>query len=69
MALNATLRNTLATGLGTVRQNVQRLMTPTKNRTRMKAIMTIAKRNNISRTDAQFKQSVAIARGLARKPK
>jgi len=57
----------LLTGPGTVRANVAALMQPIKFAPRKKAIITLAKKHNISRADAQFKQSVAIARSQARK--
>lgn len=52
----------------TIRQNVSELMKPPQSQARKKAIITISKRNNISRSDAQFKQALAIARNISRKP-
>lgn len=42
-------------------------MSPAKSQPRKKAILTLAKKHNISAADAQFRQSVAIARTQARK--
>ena len=53
----------------TIRQNVTSLMQGRVGPARRKAIMTIAKKNNINRTDARFKQAVAIARTTQRKSK
>lgn len=68
MPLNPTVRNMLSKGPGTIRANVAQLMTPAKSKSRKKAILTLAKKHNISRGDAQFRQAVAIARSQARKP-
>lgn len=51
----------------TIRARVSALMAVPRTRARKKAIITIAKKHNISRTDAQFRQSVAIARTQSRK--
>lgn len=57
----------LKKGVGTVRTNVATLMQPAQSPARKKAIITLAKKHNISRSDAQFRQSVAIAQSQARK--
>ena len=57
----------LQTGPGTVRKNVTMLMQPVRSKTRKRAISTLAKKHNISLQDAQFRQSLAIARSQARK--
>lgn len=57
----------LKRGPGTVRSNVSELMQPAQSTARKRAIHTIAKRNNISLKDAQFKQAVAIAKTQSRK--
>ena len=58
----------LKTGMGTIRNNVQALMSnPVRSPARKKAIMTIAKRRNISRKDAAFVNATAIAKSQARK--
>lgn len=56
-------------GTSSIRSNVQILMGPVKSRPRKKAINTIAKRHNISRPDAQFRQAQHIAAYYARKEK
>lgn len=61
------LNQQLKKGLGTVRNNVSVLMQQPQTAPRKKAISTIAKKNNISRSDAQFRQAVAISKNLARK--
>lgn len=57
----------LLTGPNTIRKNVQTLMQPAISPARKKAIVTLAKRRNISREDAQFTQARAIARTQSRK--
>lgn len=57
----------LSIGPGTVRKNVTELMQPARSAARKKGILTLAKRRNISRKDAQYLQSLAIARIQARK--
>jgi hypothetical protein len=57
----------LVKGVGNIRQNVTTLMGPVKSASRKKAIMTLAKKHNISRSDAQFRQSVRIAQSVGRK--
>lgn len=54
-------------GPGNVRKNVAELMNPAQSPARKKAIITIARKNNISRKDAQFKQALAIAQSAGRK--
>lgn len=58
----------LAKGIGNIRKNVTTLMQPVKSAARKKAIVTLSKKHNISRPDAQFKQALAIARAQSRKP-
>lgn len=50
-----------------MRKNVTELMQAPQSQSRRKAIVTIAKKNNISLKDAQFKQAIAIAKSQARK--
>lgn len=57
----------LLSGQGTIRRNVKELMRPALSQARKRAISTIAKKHNISRSDAQFRQSLAIAKSQARK--
>ena len=57
----------LLKGKGTIRANVQELMSTVNSPARKKAITTLAKKHNISRKDAQFKQALAISRSQARK--
>ncbi len=57
----------LIKGTSTIRSNVQILMGDVKSRPRKKAILTIAKKNNIPKPDAQFRQAVHIAEYYARK--
>ena len=58
----------LKKGIGTIRPNVQQLVNlPVVSPARRKAIMTLAKKHNISFTEAQFRQAVAIAKGQSRK--
>ena len=57
----------LSKGPGTIRKNVQELMNPPQSAARKKAILTIAKKHNIPRRDAQFRQAVKIAQVQARK--
>jgi hypothetical protein len=57
----------LLKGTGTVKKNVTELMKPARSASRKKAIITIAKKHNISRSDAQFRNSVAIAKSYASK--
>lgn len=57
----------LIKGPGSIRKNVVELMKPPQSAARKKAIMTIAKKNNISRPEAQFKQAKAIAISQSRK--
>lgn len=57
----------LKTGLNSIRQNVQSLMSPLIGATRKKAINTLAHRRNISLNDAQYLQAVRIAQKQARK--
>lgn len=56
----------LKTGTNSIRQNVRELMSSVDSPSRKKAIMTIAKKNNISYKEAQFKQAIAIAKTKAR---
>lgn len=65
--MESAIKPALKSGLGTVRQNVAILMQPPVSRPRKKAILTIAKKNNIPRPDAQFRQAQHIAEYYARK--
>ena len=58
---------TLAKGPSSVRQNVRELMNSVDSESRRKAILTIAKRNNISFQEAQYKQALRIAQAQAKK--
>lgn len=57
----------LKKGLGTIRDNVTTLMQPVQSKSRKKAIVTLAKKHGISRSDAQFHQAVRIAQAQAQK--
>lgn len=57
----------LAKGAGSIRKNVKELMSGVESPARHKAILTIAKKNNISYEDAQYKQAIRIAQSQARK--
>lgn len=57
----------LQKGLGTIRKNVTELMSGRVGKTRQRAIVSIAKKNNISRQEARFRQAKAIAISQARK--
>jgi hypothetical protein len=57
----------LQSGVGNIRNNMQILMQPPQSRSRKKGIVTLAKRRNISRADAQFIQARAIAVSKGRK--
>lgn len=57
----------LLKGPQSIRANVKELMNPVQSQSRKKAIQTIAKKNNISLQEAQFKQARAIAVSQARK--
>lgn len=57
----------LLKGPGTIRANVNELMNKVQSSSRQKAIATIAKKNNIPRKQAQFRQALAISRSQARK--
>ena len=57
----------LQQGPGTIRANVSELMSSVKSQSRMKAIDTIARKNNISLEEAKFKQALAISKSQARK--
>jgi hypothetical protein len=57
----------LATGPGSIRSNVNELMADVQSPARHKAIETIARNNNISYEDAQFRQAQRIAQSQARK--
>lgn len=59
--------NLLKPGVNFIRDNVKILMGPPVSRPRKKAIITIAKKENISRPDAQFRQARHIAEYYARK--
>lgn len=57
----------LRKGPGSMRANVQELMRAPQSQARKKAILTIAKKHNITRQEAQFRQARAIAISQARK--
>lgn len=57
----------LQSGPGTIRSNVEELMKKPKSQARRKAISTLAKKHNISRQEAQFRQALAIARSQSNK--
>jgi hypothetical protein len=50
-----------------IRGNVKELMGDVLSPIRHKAILTIAKKNNISYEEAQYKQSLRIAKSINRK--
>lgn len=51
----------------TLKEAVQPLIFGKVGKTRQKAIMTIAKKNNITRNDARFRQAIKIAQKQIRK--
>jgi hypothetical protein len=57
----------LNTGQGTIRSNVTALMQPPVSRSRKRAIITLARKKNISKQQAQFQQAKAIAISQSRK--
>lgn len=57
----------LLTGPNSVRSNVNTLMQPVLSPARKKAIMTLAKKHNISLQDAQYHQAIRISQAQARK--
>ena len=57
----------LKKGPSSIRGNMRELMDNISSEGRMKAIMTIAKNNNISFKEAQFRQAQKIALSQARK--
>lgn len=57
----------LLTGPNTIRANVGELMKSVQSPSRKKAILTIAKKNNIPMKEAQFRQALAISRTQAQK--
>jgi hypothetical protein len=61
------MQQKLSTGVNSVRPNVTLLMQPPESASRHKAILTIAKKNNISYAEAQFRQATRIAQSQARK--
>lgn len=66
-AMNPGMTPSLKTGVGNIRSNVEVLMQPPISRPRKKAISTIARINNITRNDAQFRQARHIAEYYAKK--
>lgn len=52
-----------------IRTQVAQLMGTVKSKARKKAIITIAKKHNITRTDAQFRQAISIAKSVNRRIK
>lgn len=60
----------LKKGIDSIRTNVQALTSlPVKSKARKKAILTITKKRNVTRVDAKFINSLAIAKSLAKKKK
>lgn len=59
--------SSLQKGPGTIRANVAQLMAPAKSQSRKRAILTLAKKHNISAGDAQFRQAIRISQQYARK--
>lgn len=57
----------LQKGPGTMRSNVTELMSGVQSSARRKAILTLAKKHNISFKQAQFYQATRIAQSQARK--
>lgn len=57
----------LQTGPNSIRANVTELMGKVLSPARKKAISTIARKNNISLSDAKFQQAITIAKRLAQK--
>lgn len=57
----------LLKGPNTIRANVSELMKGVNSQSRQKALTTIAKKNNISKKDAMFRQAIAISQKQARK--
>jgi hypothetical protein len=57
----------LQRGPNSFRANVTELMKGVQSQSRRKAINTIARKNGISKSDAQFKQAKSIAVSQARK--
>ena len=57
----------LKKGAGSIRGNMVELMNAPASASRKKAIATIARKHNISRKEAQFRQAKAIAISQARK--
>lgn len=52
----------------TIRQTVTQLMqNPVRSQARKKGIITLSKRKNITRADAQFQQAIKIAQSQYRK--
>ena len=57
----------LQSGPGTIKSNVSELMSKVQSPARKKAIVTLAKKHNISLKEAQFRQAKAIAVSQSRK--
>jgi vacuolar-type H+-ATPase subunit F/Vma7 len=57
----------LLKGAQNMRSNIKELMSGVESQSRHKAILTIAKKNNISYEEAQMKQAIRIAQAQARK--
>ena len=57
----------LIKGKGSIRKNVTELMKGVESPARHKAIATIAKKNNISFQEAQYRQAIRIAQAQAKK--
>lgn len=54
-------------GKGSIRRNMNELMQPPQSAARKKAIMTLARKHNITLDQAQARQARAIASAQARK--
>jgi len=50
-----------------IRERVSELMAPPQSQSRRKAILTIAKKNNIPKQEAQFRQAVRIVQSQNRR--
>lgn len=57
----------LKKGKNSIRANVAELMNPVQSSSRRKAIATIARKNNITLQEAQFRQALAISRRQAKR--
>ena len=57
----------LIKGPNSIRVNVSELMKQPQSASRKKAISTIARKNNITRQEAQFRQALRISQTYAKK--